>query len=210
MNPVYHYDIVQGSPEWHELRAGRIGGSESAALLSTGKSSLLSVAAYTLLYRNAAELITGPNEPTSPNAAMQRGIDLEGEARRRYEDLTFQTAEQVGYISVGDYFGYSPDGLVGDSGLIEIKCPLAPEYVRFLDTRQIDPGHMAQMQWGMFLTGRVYCDYIVYHPEFEPADMVIEKIGWDERIHALFTERCLVYASEMNRILSAIAKHREE
>lgn len=210
MTPTYHRDFAQGSEEWFAIRAGRLGGSESAALLSTGKKGPLSAAAYGLIYRNVAELVSGPGEPMAQNAAMQRGSDLEPEARRRYEVESFCNVEQVGYISLGDYFGYSPDGLVGDDGLIEIKCPMAPEFVRFLDTRKIDPGHYAQMQWGMFLTGRVYCDYAVYHPDFEPADLIVEKVGWDERVHALFAERCRVYVAEMNRILSAIAKHRGE
>ena len=121
-------DIYQRTEEWHNIRLGRVGGSESSVLSVKGKSeSGLGAAAFTLLYEKAYELIQ--EEPVKENIvtfAMQRGMDLEPEAIHEYELSKMVKVDQVGYILNSDmkYAGYSPDGLVGEDGLIEVKCCL--------------------------------------------------------------------------------------
>lgn len=206
MNPIYHYDIEQGGEAWHSLRCGRIGGTSSAALLVNGKSaSGLGAGVFPIIYRKAAELVAGPEPEGYVSEAMQRGTDLEPVARRRYEDETFCTVQQVGYISVGDYLGHSPDGLVGPDGMIEIKCPAGPEFVRFACTGDIPKEHYSQMQWGMFLTGRVWCDYVVFHPDFEPGDLIVSRVRPDADLFGRWMERVPTYVAELERVLNRVA-----
>ena len=127
-------DIHQRTEEWYNIRLGRVGGSESSVLSVKGKSeSGLGAAAFTLLYEKAYEIIQ--EEPVKENIvtfAMQRGMDLEPEAIHEYELSKMVKVDQVGYILNSDmkYAGYSPDGLVGEDGLIEVKCPGNSEFMR--------------------------------------------------------------------------------
>lgn len=172
--PIYYHNITQGTDEWHEIRAGHVGGSEAHALFVKGKGSILGVSAISLVYEKVGEMFTGPVEMLG-NYAMQRGNELEPQARAAYTLDTFTNVDQCGYIEAGRFVGYSPDGLIGDDGLIEIKCPMAPEFARFAHTREIDPKHYAQMQWGLWITGRDWCDYVMYHPDFF-TDTLIERV----------------------------------
>lgn len=211
MNNVVYHDLEQGSPDWHEIRAGRLGGTAAAALLVNGRGpGGMGAGMQSLIYKNAAALVIGDESEPVQNEWMSRGTELEPDARKAYELETFCRVEEVGYISLGDFFGYSPDGLVGDDGLIEIKCPSAAEFVRFADTLEIDPGHMAQMQWGIFLTGRKWCDYVVYHPDFHPGELVIHRVERDEKTMLAFYEKGVLYQQEIIRVLSKVAALKED
>lgn len=197
---TYHRDIAQGSDEWHELRAGRITGTDAETLLINGKNGF-SAGQQTLLYKKAAEFITGPELNGFTNYAMQRGTELEPYARMEYESKTWNHVEQVGFVSAGDYLGFSPDGIIGEDGLIEIKCPMGPEFVRFVDTKEIPKAHYAQMQWGMFLTGRKWCDYVVFNPDFKPAELHIVRVDWDADTFSEFNRKATAFVAELDRVL---------
>lgn len=204
-----HTDIQQGSEEWRIIRAGRIGGTSCAALLVNGKSDDgLGAGARSLIYRKAAEYITGPEEDSYTNAAMERGTALEPIARRRYEDEYFCTVQQVGYISEGEYLGVSPDGLIGDDGGLEIKCPGAEEFLRFLDTREMDNKYYMQVQWNLYVTGRIWWDFVYYHPEFAPTDLICERFHPDAYMFSKWDEKIPVYVAELERLLNKVAEQR--
>jgi len=172
MNDLIIHDVQQGTDEWKQIKAGKFGGTTADTFLVNGRSDHgLGTGLTNLIYQKAAEFVTGPDLDHFVTPAMQRGTDLEPVARQRYEDEHFAQVEQVGYIQRGEFFGVSPDGLVGADGAIEIKCPGPPEFVRYMVTREISRGHYAQMQWLLFITGRSWCDYIVFHPEFAPLDL---------------------------------------
>lgn len=179
----FHDNIIQGTPEWLELRAHRFGGTDAAAVVTGGKGM------DTLIYKKvAAKHFFEFDDDGFVSPAMQRGNDLEPLAREEYELDTFSTVEETGYVSWGEWFGVSPDGLVGDDGAIEIKCPMGGEFLRTLDNAGDPPGkHMAQMQWLLFITGREWCDYVVYHPD---AATLIRRINRNESTMDLFADRC--------------------
>jgi len=205
-----HRNIRQGTDEWNTLRAGRVGGSSCAALLVNGKADNgLGKGAMTLVYKKAAEYIAGKEE-TYVNAAMERGTELEPIARRRYEDETFQTVTEVGYISDGEYIGVSPDGLVGDDGAIEIKCPGGAKFVEFADTKIIPNAYYAQMQWLLWITGRQWCDFCVFHPDFAPADLIIKRVKPDSGIHWQFSNKVPAYIAEIERVLNKVAHQKQD
>lgn len=200
-----HY-INQGSEDWEALRLGRVGGSQCCPLLTNGKSDNgLGVGAQTLVYQKIEEYVTGES-PSYTNAAMERGTEYEPLARREYENQTFTSVQEVGYISIGDCLGVSPDGLVGDVGGIEIKCPGGAEFARFADTRKIEKKYFAQMQWFLWITGREWCDFVMYHPDFSP-NLIIERVYPDPETFERFSEQVPKYVAEFDRVLSLCTRN---
>tara|TARA_S200002703_G_scaffold3018_5_gene4476 strand:+ start:1197 stop:1787 length:591 start_codon:yes stop_codon:yes gene_type:complete len=194
--------------DWNRIRYGRVGGSESEALLVKGKSAHgLGTGAISMLYDKVWEIKTSsPAKDVFVNDAMQRGIDLEGEAIYTYQNNHFQTVTLCGYVTNVDkkYAGYSPDGLIGEDGLIEIKCPGSREYVRTLIEGDVPKRYQAQMQWGMMLTGRSWCDYVVYNPDFESNSMVVQKVERDDDMIELLLDNYLVFENLMNQALNRL------
>ncbi|MFL0459099.1 lambda exonuclease family protein [Kytococcus sedentarius] len=122
-------------------------------------------AARTLTLTLAAERITGHVEDTPTTAAMWRGIEEEPLARAHYEETRGVTVEEVGFIVLenrGMRVGYSPDGLVGDDGLIEIKSRNQREQVVTVTEGQVPAYHMAQLQCALLVSGREWIDYCSY------------------------------------------------
>lgn len=201
-------DIHQRSEEWHNIRLGRVGGSESSVLSVKGKSeSGLGAAAFTLLYEKAYEIIQ--KEPVKENIvtfAMQRGMDLEPEAIHEYELSKMVKVDQVGYILNSDYkyAGYSPDGLVGEDGLIEVKCPGNSEFMRQIITNEIPKQYFCQMQWGMFISGRKWCDYVVYNPDYHKSPLYIDRVDRIEKTIETLKANYLAFESELDAILERI------
>lgn len=201
------HQCEQGSDEWLRLRAGRIGGTSCAELLVNGRSENgLGAGAKTLVYRKAAEHITGPEE-SYINDAMARGTALEPVARRRYQDERFCKVAEVGYISQGDYLGVSPDGMLPGGG-IEIKCPGPAEFVRYMDTRVIKKEYYYQCQWAMYLTGAAWWDFVYFHPGFGSAELIIERQYPDEKTFSIWDAKIPVYVAEIERVLSLIASEK--
>jgi putative phage-type endonuclease len=201
-------DIHQRSEEWYNIRLGRVGGSESSVLSVKGKSeSGLGAAAFTLLYEKAYEIIQ--EEPVKENIvtfAMQRGMDLEPEAIHEYELSKMVKVDQVGYILNSDfkYAGYSPDGLVGEDGLIEVKCPGNSEFMRQIITNEIPKQYFCQMQWGMFISGRKWCDYVVYNPDYHKSPLYIDRVDRIEKTIETLKANYLAFESELDAILERI------
>lgn len=196
-----HYDVVQGTIEWHGLRKGKITGSTCNSLLV---GSSLSVGAKTLIYKKAAELVTGYEEDFRGNKDTERGHDLESLAIQEYEDTTFNSVERIGFVEMDDYVGYSPDGLVGKDGLVEVKCPNDPNYLRYLDDKKIKGEYYSQMQFGLFVTGRQWCDFIVFNPSYGDRPIDITRVNRDEKMIDLFRSKIELYKTELKRVLGLV------
>ena len=122
---IWYNDFAQGSEQWHEARRGRFGGSAAHLFLVKGKNADgIGSGLVAEMYNLVGEKLVGYETPSYSSFATERGNDLEPIARQAYELRNFCTVQQVGYVSVADWFGVSPDGVL-DDGIIEIKCPLA-------------------------------------------------------------------------------------
>ena len=159
------HNVEQGTDEWLNLRKGVATASNfSKIITSTGKES-------TTIDKYAFELATDSLltkiEAGYSNANMQRGNELEPLARQAYQEETFNLVKQCGFITSDcGNFGYSPDGLVGDDGLIEIKCPLGINHLNYFLDKKCPTAYYSQVQGGLFITGRKWCDFVSYHPDF--------------------------------------------
>lgn len=205
MNPIYHFDIEQRTDEWREIRSGRITGTDAAVLTVKGESSSgLGKGAETALFLKGAMLITDFQKREFEKYETIVGNEREPDAIAMYEEMIFpESVTPCGFVSLGDYFGFSPDGLVGDNGLIEVKCPQAPEYLHYIITRLIIPKYICQMQWGMWVSGRKWCDHVVYNPEFGGYPIDVTRIERDEKMMQIFDKQAKAFESEMNKLLFA-------
>jgi len=171
--------IDQGSEEWLKLRLGVATASNFDKIITpTGKES-------TQFEKYALELATQTlvSEPDSSykNEAMQRGNALEPLARQLYQENTLNFVEEITMFKSdrGD-FGYSPDGLIGEDGLLEIKCPLATTHLKYLIDNKLPSEYIPQVQGGLLVSGRKWCDFVSYHPNFKERNMLIIRVERDE------------------------------
>lgn len=165
MTLTTYAELEQGSQEWLDARCGLMTASNIGKLITP---STLKVAdnetSRGLTMQLAAERITGHVDFVYPTADMQRGTDDEPFARNVYA-ANFSPVEQVGFMvrDFGDYkIGYSPDGLVGDDGLIEIKSRRPKEHLKTVLKGLPPLENMAQMMAGMLVSGREWCDYVSF------------------------------------------------
>lgn len=163
----------QGSSEWLQARLGKLTASDSQAIATAGKGL------ETLCIEKVAQRLTGKAEEGYKSPAMQKGNDLEAEARNAYEIETGNLVTQVGFCELDEDVGASPDGMVEDDGLVEIKCKTDTVFVKELLSDEIDTAHVWQMQFQMWVTDRKWCEYVVYNPNFEKS-LIIRRVNRDD------------------------------
>ena len=158
-------DVEQRSEEWYKQRRGMVTASAVGQLI-TAKTLKPADNDYSrgLTALLVAERITGHTEPTFISNDMWRGIDDEPRAREKYAEH-YAPVDEVGFMVRDDWgfsIGYSPDGLVDDDGLIEVKSPRPKTHLRTILAGEVPPQHMAQIQCGLLVSGRKWCDFISY------------------------------------------------
>lgn len=159
-------DVIQGSDEWHDHRRGLVTASTVGQLVTPSTLKVANndkVRGLTALL--VAERITGYTDPTYIGDDMLRGIEDEAKARDLYAETTRQTVREVGFmIRNGDGWtlGYSPDGVIGDRGLIEVKAPRAKGHLRTILGGQVPAEYTAQCQAALLVSGREWIDYVSY------------------------------------------------
>lgn len=155
-----NHDVEQGSDEWKELRAGKPTASCAGRIVTPG----LKVSAASRKYACwlIAESIIGACDECDTKF-MQRGTDMEAEAVRYYQWDQEVTVKRIGFITTDDgTFGCSPDGLVGDDGGLEIKCPGAGGHVE--NILGMSTSYMPQVQACMWVTERKWWDLLSFNP----------------------------------------------
>jgi len=187
--------VEQGSPEWFAQRLGRITASNFGALMTLPRSKkdreagLISETARTYLVKKVSEVLTGMSKEFTTQS-MEWGSETEDEARKIYELENMVEVKQIGFaiLESNPIVGGSPDGLVGDDGIIEIKCPDSNTFTGYLLGDSIVKGYMAQIQGNLWILDRSWCDFIVYDPRV---------IREDLRIHIMRVDRDDEYISKI-------------
>ena len=159
-------DIAQRSPEWYKARCGIPTASEFNTIITTDGKQSKQRTKY--MYALAGERLGGIVDESYQSFAMFQGIEKEEEARYLYQ-LVGEPVQEVGFcLSDCGKFGCSPDGLVGDQGLVEIKCPLIYTHVGYLIDNDIPTDYYTQVQGQLLVTGRQWCDFVSYFPGLKP------------------------------------------
>jgi putative phage-type endonuclease len=159
-------EIVQGSEEWHRCRIGKITASKINDVMAKlkGKGEASSRKDYRV--QLAVERLTGEKTDSFTNNAMMWGTENEPFARQAFEFARDITVDQVGFIDhpVIPMTGCSPDGLIGDDGMVEIKCPKTATHIEWMLAGKIPAQHVNQMLWQMECCGRQWCEFVSYDP----------------------------------------------
>lgn len=167
------HNFEQYSPEWWQIREKRMTASKAACVQANGKGLITYISEIMSAYYSNSEPIRYTNE------AMERGSLLEADARLVYSLKTGLEVKEVGFFSEGKYIGASPDGLIGDDGLLEIKCPTDKVYFEYMLDRKIKSDYLWQMHFQMMVTEREWCDYCVFSPNFDE-NIIIQRVYRDE------------------------------
>jgi len=161
----YYEQLIQGSPEWLQARCGLLTASEMKLIITAGKlQAANNDKSRAHVYEILAQQITGYTEPSYISDDMLRGREDEVDARDIYADNYGDVAE-VGFITNdrwGFTLGYSPDGLVGDDGLIEIKSRRQKYQAETIISQRVPDEYMFQLQTGLLVSERKWCDFISY------------------------------------------------
>lgn len=175
--------VIQGSDEWFEMRLGKITASKISDVIAKGRSGeAVSRADYKLDL--ALERHSGIKTESVSTFHMQRGTELEPQARIHYELKTGTFVDQLDFVPhpTIDMAGASPDGLVGDDGLIEIKCPMRKNHARYLLSGKPPAAYIPQMAWQLACTGREWVDFVSYHPDMpNNTNLFISRYYRDEK-----------------------------
>lgn len=156
------HNIPQGSSEWLAIRKGKLTASNAQAIGNGGKGL------ETLVWETMSALFSSSSEEGYTNKDMERGKELEALAVAMYELENSQKTETVGFIQLDDHVGCSPDRLVGEDGLVEIKCPKDTVFLRLLLGKdKPDTKHVWQAQMQMLVSERKWCDLVYFNPNFK-------------------------------------------
>lgn len=158
-------DIVQGSEAWHKQRLGKATASRIADIIAKTKSGY-STSRDNYMAQLICERLTQTPTEGFTNSAMAWGTETEPLARKAYEALTFTDVVEVAMIDhpTIPMAGASPDGLVSNDGLVEIKCPNTATHIDTLLTQKVPSKYITQMQWQMACTKRLWCDFVSFDP----------------------------------------------
>jgi putative phage-type endonuclease len=156
-------NIEQGSPEWFAQRLGKVTASRVADVIAKTKTGY-STSRENYMAQLVCERMTGVVAESYTNSAMQWGTETEPLARAAYEAHTDVLVDEVAMIQhpTIEAAGASPDGLVGDDGQLEIKCPNTATHIDTLLSQTVPGKYVTQMQWQMACTGRQWCDFVSY------------------------------------------------
>ena len=158
--------MEQGTPEWYEIRKLKFTASNANTILAMGKGVVTLIKQMLTEYYSSGQY----EDYTAKyqNVHIKRGHEYEDKARQIYILETGNTVTQVGFIETGEYEGCSPDGLVNEDGLLEIKNLSDTAFVELVSTGKIEKKHLDQMQMQLYETGRKWCDYFAFNPNFTP------------------------------------------
>jgi putative phage-type endonuclease len=196
--------MEQRSEEWFQARLGKVTASRVADVLAKIKSGE-SASRRNYKIQLVSERLTGEKQETYVNQAMQDGIDREFYAREKYVQQ-FGEVEEVGFIQHPTLeAGASPDGMVGDDGILEIKCPMGSTHTETLMTQDIPSKYVPQVQFQLLVTGRKWCDFVSYNPMFpEHLQVFVKRIEADPVYQKELESEVKQFLEEVDTIINKL------
>ena len=189
------HEMEQGSPEWFAVKLGKYSATDFQTLANGRKDTIAK-----LIEKKAAEILTGRRMETFKNSHMERGLELEAEARVEYEFFSGNEVKEVGFVEMNEFIGCSPDGLIGDNGGVEFKSKDDNTHLHCLLFG--DTSYKWQLYGNMWVTGRSWWDFVSYNPHF-PVDKQLYINRWerDEEMIKKISDGCEYAVAELKRIL---------
>ncbi len=196
-------DCVQGTPEWLAAKCGVPSSSDFDKIITIdGK---VSKQRERYLYQLAGERITKQKEESYQNANMLRGLELEDEARKYYSVITGRQVKTVGFcITEGKaVYGASPDGLVGNNGSVQIKCPLMSTHISYVLAKKLPADYYQQTQGELLVLGRAWLDFISYYPMLKP---LLVRVTPDRSFQSKLKKELESFCADLNKIVRQVKR----
>lgn len=200
--------MEQRSEEWFRARAGKVTASRVADVIAKTKSGY-STSRDNYMAELICQRLTGNLGDSYQNAAMVWGTNTEPFARAAYVSAKGVGVEEVGFVPhpTLEDAGASPDGYVGEEGLLEIKCPLTSTHMNIMLEQEIPTKYHVQMQWQMACTGRLFCDFVSFDPRMpENLQLYIHTVDRDNRMIANLEAEVAKFLSEMENKIAKLNK----
>jgi YqaJ-like viral recombinase domain len=194
-------ELKQGSWEWHLARCGKATASRMHDVTHKLKNGNWSAARENYIAELISERLSGVPYPHKKTVEMQWGTDNETDARELYALSCPESVTEVGFVLHPniEMTGSSPDGFVGDVGLLQIKCPNTATHLKTLRGASIDIEYVKQMQWEMATTQRLFCDFVSYDPRV-PTEicMVTNRVYRDDEMIAQLESDVIQFLIEVD------------
>jgi putative phage-type endonuclease len=192
--------VEQRSEEWFKTRLGKVTGSQVSAVLAKRDSATRA----NYLSELVVERLTGQQQEFYMNDAMQWGTDTEPQARMAYEAFKNVLVDELGFCDHPSIvnFGVSPDGLVGDDGLIEIKCPNSKTHIDTVLSKKAPTKYIPQMMAQMACTGRKWCDFVSFDPRLpEDLQLFVVRVDRDDQYIANLEKEVSAFLAEVEETI---------
>jgi putative phage-type endonuclease len=201
--------VEQRSEEWFAARLGKVTASRVADVIAKTKTGY-SASRDNYMAQLICERLTGQQGESFTNAAMQHGTETEPLARSAYENRRSLLVKEVGFINHPriEMSGASPDGLVADDGLVEIKCPNTATHIDTLLSQKVPTKYITQMQWQMLCCQRKWCDFVSFDNRLpENLQLFIQEVEFDPEYCAMLEKEVSQFLAELD---SKVAKLKEK
>jgi putative phage-type endonuclease len=200
----------QGTEEWFTIRIGKVTASRVADVIAKTKTGY-SASRDNYMAQLICERLTGLKGESFTNAAMQHGTDTEPLARAAYEALKDVLVDEVGFVPhpTIEMAGASPDGLVGEDGLLEIKCPNTATHIETLISKVVPGKYNTQMQFQMACTGRKWCDFVSFDNRLpEELQLFVTRVPRDEVFIRLIESEIVQFLAELDDKINKLMKEK--
>jgi putative phage-type endonuclease len=200
--------MEQGTEAWFNIRIGKVTASRVADVLAKTKTGY-STTRDNYMAQLVCERLTGQKGESFTNAAMQHGTETEPLARAAYEARYDVLVDEVGFVShpTIEMSGASPDGLVGDDGLIEIKCPNTATHIETLLSESVPNKYYTQMQFQIACTGRKWCDFVSFDNRLPTElQMFIKRVPRDDMYIKLIEDEIVKFLAELDTKINQLMK----
>ena len=200
--------IEQRSDEWFAARIGKVTASRVADVIAKTKTGF-SASRENYMAQLVCERLTNQKADGFTNSAMQWGTETEPLARLSYEVANNVLVDEVGFVPHPSIImaGASPDGLVGDDGLLEIKCPNTATHIETLLSQTVPGKYNTQMQFQMACTGRSWCDFVSFDNRLpEELQLFVKRVPRDETYIKLMEAEIVQFIAELDEKIAKLMK----
>jgi len=196
------YDCIQNSEEWYQVRLGKVTASCFSKAIAGGQGKTRK----TYMIQLIAERLTQSEQEGFSSAVMVRGQEIEPYAREYYELLNDVSIREVGFVERNENIGASPDGFIGEDGLIEIKCPLSTTHIATILADKVPTTHKPQIQGQLWVCEREWCDFVSYDPRVRQRPFFCERVYRDEDYIKELHIKIQMFIDEMNQMMQILTK----
>jgi len=194
------HTMEQGSDKWRQIRLGKV----TASVFSNATAGGAGKTRTTLMRKLIAERLTDLPEESYSNSAMDWGTETEPLAREYYASINDCTVKEVGFVELSADVGASPDGLVGEDGLLEIKCPNSSTHIGYLLDNKMPSTYVKQVQGQMWVTGRLWTDFVSYDPRVSKRPYWSIRVERDEQVIAELEVKIDKFIDELKQVMEKL------